>query len=150
MSHDYAITFACFDSVNYTKTCLESMVKVGVPLERVVVVDNGSTDETRDYLLTLPLGGRIYNKENQACGVAWNQGILQFQAEWTVVMNNDLVVSPQWIENLIQTAGKMHNVCPTSDAKCGVRLYSPLGVSRNWLLQGESKIAGFRRHHLLP
>lgn len=104
MSYDYAITFACFNSVNYTKACVESLVKVGTPLDRLVVVDNGSADETRDYLLTLPLGGRIYNKGNQACGVAWNQGILQFQAEWTVVMNNDLVVSPKWIENLIQTA----------------------------------------------
>src|SRR5450830_662933 len=104
MKHDYAITFACYNSVSYTKACIDSLIKVGTPLDRVVVVDNGSTDETREYLLNFPLGGRIYNKGNQACGVAWNQGILHLQAEWTVVMNNDLIVSPQWIENLIQTA----------------------------------------------
>jgi glycosyltransferase involved in cell wall biosynthesis len=104
MAHDYAITFACYNSVGFTKACVESLIKVGTPLDRLVVIDNGSTDETRDYLSGLPLGGRIYNKSNQACGVAWNQGILHFQAEWTVVMNNDLIVSPQWIENLIQTA----------------------------------------------
>lgn len=104
MKHDYAITFACYNSVNYTKACIDSLIKVGTPLDRVVVVDNGSTDETREYLLNFPLGGRIYNKGNQACGVAWNQGILHLQSEWTVVMNNDLIVSPQWIENLIQTA----------------------------------------------
>lgn len=104
MAHDFAITFACFNSVDYTKACIESLIKVGTPLDRLVVVDNGSTDETRNYLSGLPLGGRIYNKGNQACGVAWNQGILHFQAEWTIVMNNDLIVSPQWIENLIQTA----------------------------------------------
>lgn len=104
MKHDYAITFACYNSVDYTKTLVESLIKVGTPLDRIVVVDNGSTDETRDYLLTLPLGGRIYNKGNQACGVAWNQGILHLQAEWSVVMNNDLIVPPQWIEKLIKTA----------------------------------------------
>lgn len=104
MAHDYSITFACFNSAYYTKTCVESLIKVGTPLDRLVVIDNGSTDETREYLLTLPLGGRIFNRGNQACGVAWNQGILHFQSEWTVIMNNDLVVSPQWIENLIQTA----------------------------------------------
>jgi glycosyltransferase involved in cell wall biosynthesis len=104
MAHDYAITFACFNSVDFTKACVESLIRVGTPLERVIVVDNGSTDDTRDYLLGLPLGGRIYNKSNQACGVAWNQGTLHFQAEWTVIMNNDLIVSPQWIENLINTA----------------------------------------------
>ncbi|PKO62857.1 MAG: glycosyl transferase [Betaproteobacteria bacterium HGW-Betaproteobacteria-18] len=104
MKYDYAITFACYNSVHYTKTFVDSLIKVGTPLDRVVVVDNGSSDETRDYLLTLPLGGRIYNKSNQACGVAWNQGILHLQAEWSVVMNNDLIVSSQWIEHLIKTA----------------------------------------------
>jgi N-acetylglucosaminyl-diphospho-decaprenol L-rhamnosyltransferase len=102
--HDYAITFACYNSVQYTKMLIESLLKVGTPLERLVVVDNGSTDETRDYLLTLPLGGRIYNKGNQACGVAWNQGILHLQAEWSVVMNNDVLVPADWINTMIQTA----------------------------------------------
>ena len=78
MSYDYAITFACFNSVNYTKACVESFLKVGTPLERLVVVDNGSTDETRDYLLTLPLGGRIYNKGNQACGGCMESGYPSF------------------------------------------------------------------------
>jgi N-acetylglucosaminyl-diphospho-decaprenol L-rhamnosyltransferase len=104
MKYDYAITFACYNSVDYTRKLVESLIEVGTPLDRVVVVDNGSTDETRDYLLTLPLGGRIYNKGNQACGVAWNQGILHLQAEWSVVMNNDVIVPPQWIEDLIQIA----------------------------------------------
>jgi N-acetylglucosaminyl-diphospho-decaprenol L-rhamnosyltransferase len=104
MKYDYAITFACYNSVNYTKLLVDSFKKVGTPLDRLVVVDNGSSDETRDYLLTLPLGGRIYNRSNQACGVAWNQGILHLQAEWSIVMNNDLIVPPFWIENMIQTA----------------------------------------------
>jgi len=104
MEHDYAITFACYNAVHYTKTFVDSLIKVGTPLSRVVVVDNGSTDETRDYLQTLPLGGRIFNKCNQACGVAWNQGILHLQAEWNIVMNNDVIVPPEWISNLIQTA----------------------------------------------
>ena len=104
MKYDYAITFACFNSLNYTKIFIDSLIKAGTPLERVIAVDNGSTDATRDYLLTLPLGGRIYNMSNQACGVAWNQGILHLQAEWSVVINNDLVIPPLWIENLIQVA----------------------------------------------
>lgn len=104
MSLDYAITFATYNSSHYTKACINSLIQVGTPLDRIVVVDNGSTDDTREYLLELPLGGRIFNKGNQGCGVAWNQGILHLQAEWTVVMNNDLIVSPEWIERLIQTA----------------------------------------------
>ena len=68
----YTLTFACYNSVEYTKLCVESMIKHGTPLDRLVVVDNGSKDETRDYLSTLPLGGRIFNNKNLGCGVAWN------------------------------------------------------------------------------
>lgn len=100
----YSLTFACYNSVKYTKLCIDSMVKHGTPLDRLIAVDNGSTDETRAYLQTLPLGGRIFNQSNLGCGVAWNQGALVHQSEWTIVMNNDVLVSPLWIENLINSA----------------------------------------------
>lgn len=103
----YSLTFACYNSVAYTKLCIESMVQHGTPLDRLIVVDNGSTDATRQYLETLPLGGRIFNHQNLGCGVAWNQGALAQQAEWTIIMNNDVLVSPQWIEHLISTAEKL-------------------------------------------
>ena len=103
----YSLTFACYNSVAYTKLCIESMIQHGTPLDRLVVIDNGSTDETRDYLSTLPLGGRIFNTQNLGCGVAWNQGALAQQAEWTIIMNNDVLVSPHWIENLIGTAEQL-------------------------------------------
>lgn len=80
------------------------MIRHGTPLDRLVVIDNGSKDGTREYLQSLSLGGRIYNSENLGCGVAWNQGALALQAEWTVVMNNDVLVSEKWIEELIGAA----------------------------------------------
>jgi GT2 family glycosyltransferase len=101
---DYAITFACYNQLDYTRQCVDSLQRHGYDLSRVAVVDNGSKDETRAYLDTLPFGSRIYNRKNLGCGVAWNQGSLALQAEWTVVMNNDVVVSAGWLENLIATA----------------------------------------------
>lgn len=102
----YAITFACYGQVDYTRQCIDSMVRHGTPLDRVVVVDNGSPDDTREYLATVPLGGRIYNRDNMGCGVAWNQGALALQADWTVVMNNDVVVTPGWLDGLLEAAGR--------------------------------------------
>jgi GT2 family glycosyltransferase len=104
---DYALTFACYNAVDYTKQCVESFIATGTPLDRLVVIDNGSHDSTRDYLETLSLGGRIYNTDNMGCGVAWNQGALALQAEWTIVMNNDVIVSNQWVENLIGAAKRL-------------------------------------------
>ncbi len=112
---DYAITFACLNQIEYTKQCVDSLIAGGIDLARVCVVDNGSTDGTREYLQTLPFGAVILNKQNLGCGTAWNQGALALQAEWTVVMNNDVICPPGWLENLI-TAAERHNLqvaCPS-------------------------------------
>lgn len=110
----YSITFACYNSVEYTKKCIESMINCNTPLDRLVVVDNKSSDGTVDYLKTLSLGGLILNQENLGCGVAWNQGILHLQSDWTIIMNNDVIVSKDWVNQLIHTAEKnsIKVICP--------------------------------------
>lgn len=115
MDHSkYSITFACHNSVEYTKKCIESMINCNTPLDRLVVVDNKSSDGTVDYLKTLSLGGLILNQENLGCGVAWNQGILHLQSDWTIIMNNDVIVSKDWVNQLIHTAEKnsIKVICP--------------------------------------
>ena len=110
-----AVTFACYNQVDYTRQCVESLVRHGFDLSRLVVVDNASSDATRDYLQTLPLGGRILNEGNLGCGVAWNQGALALQADWTVVMNNDVIVSAGWLEGLVDAA-QARGLCLVSPA----------------------------------
>ncbi|MFD0667489.1 glycosyltransferase family 2 protein [Ramlibacter sp. MAHUQ-53] len=99
-----SITFACYNQVDYTRQCVDSLVRHGFDLRHAAVVDNGSTDSTREYLQTLPLGNIILNRKNLGCGVAWNQGVLAQQAEWSVVMNNDVVVTAGWLDHLIASA----------------------------------------------
>lgn len=101
---DYSITFACYNQLEYTRNCIESMQKAEIPLDRVVVVDNASSDETLAYLRTQPLARVIHNSENLGCGVAWNQGALEQQSDWTIIMNNDVIVSNEWLTGMITAA----------------------------------------------
>jgi glycosyltransferase involved in cell wall biosynthesis len=100
----YSITFACYNALDYTKLCINSFYRTNTPLSRLVAVDNGSNDGTYEYLCSLPLGGFIHNKKNLGCGVAWNQGALFQQSEWTIIMNNDVLLSDGCIDSLISTA----------------------------------------------
>jgi N-acetylglucosaminyl-diphospho-decaprenol L-rhamnosyltransferase len=111
---DYSITFACYNQVAYTRQCVESLVRHGYDLSRVAVVDNASSADTPAYLASLPFGARIPNRSNLGCGVAWNQGVLAFQSEWTAVMNNDVVVSAHWLESLVDAAKRLdvQVICP--------------------------------------
>lgn len=101
---DYSITFATLNCLDFTKKCIDSLVNSGTELSKIVAVDNGSTDGTQDYLRSIKLGGAILNRQNLSCGAAWNQGILANQSEWTIVMNNDIVVPFGFAKRLIQFA----------------------------------------------
>jgi N-acetylglucosaminyl-diphospho-decaprenol L-rhamnosyltransferase len=111
----YTVTFACYNQVDYTRQCIDSMVRCGTPLNRVVAIDNASSDETLSYLRSMPLGAVVHNEGNLGCGVAWNQGALAIQSEWTIIMNNDVLVSPHWVEQLID-AGERNQLDIVSPA----------------------------------
>jgi GT2 family glycosyltransferase len=104
MSHNVSLTFACYNQREYTQRCIESLARSGTDLSRVVAVDNLSTDDTLSYLEQSRLGAVIANQANYGCGVAWNQGALALQSDWTVVMNNDIVVSHGWLNALLDRA----------------------------------------------
>lgn len=106
--HLFSITFACHNGLHITKKCIQSLKESKTPFDRIVVVDNASTDGTVSYFKKVPKINLIENKDNLWCGVAWNQGILFYQSEWTVIMNNDILVSDHWIEKLINIAKKNH------------------------------------------
>ena len=102
--YNYSVTFTTLNCLEHTKKCLESLLSSGVDANRIVAVDNASTDGTLEYLRQMDLGGTILNRQNLSCGAAWNQGILELQSDWTIVMNNDIVVTEGFVEKLIAFA----------------------------------------------
>jgi len=101
---NYTVTFATLNCLDYTKKCVDSLLASGVDASRIVAVDNASSDGTPEYLKKRGLGAAIFNRQNLSCGAAWNQGILAQQSEWTIVMNNDIVVAPGFAHRLIEFA----------------------------------------------
>jgi GT2 family glycosyltransferase len=72
---------------------------------QVVVVDNGSTDGTSEWLKIQKGITVISNSENRGCAAAWNQGWrANGDAEWTVILNNDVLVPRGALKRLIAAA----------------------------------------------
>lgn len=114
MKHEYTITFACYNQLDYTKQFISSLDRDEVDFSRIVAVDNGSTDGTREWLGEQGFGAVILNHRNLGCGAAWNQGALAIQSKWTVVMNNDVVCAKGWLHNLLDAAeaNQLHIASP--------------------------------------
>ena len=73
------------------------------PIDRVIVVDNGSTDNSaavavRAGATLIELGA------NTGFSHAVNCGIRAAAAEWIVILNNDVLPEPEWLKNLMETA----------------------------------------------
>lgn len=70
-----SIIIPTFNQLEFTKLCLNSIVKNTWDIEHeVVVVDNASTDGTREFLRQNGVFC-LENRENLGVAKAWNQGI---------------------------------------------------------------------------
>lgn len=104
---------AVYNQVNYTKFCIQSIVKnTDVPYE-LIVVDNGSQDKTSEFLKSIK-ARVISNAENRGCATAWNQGIKCAQGQFLCIINNDTVVTKDWMSRLLSfmESGSYHIVSP--------------------------------------
>jgi len=94
-----------------TKACLEALgEKTRVPY-RIIVIDNGSGEETRNGLIAFAADPKrnlqvIRNEENQGFIRAVNQGLRIATAPFLCLLNNDVVVTEGWLEKMIRFAEK--------------------------------------------
>ncbi len=96
-----SIVTLSWNAPNYTKTALESIrAYTHVPYE-TIVVDNGSGAETTEWLRTVPDIRVIWNPSNLGFGRGCNQGIAAARGRFVVLLNNDVVVTEGWLEDLL-------------------------------------------------
>ena len=98
-----SVTLVTYNSRRYLEPCLRSVFgQTHRPLE-VTVVDNASTDGTRDLLARF--GARIRlieNRENVGFAAAQNQAIAASGGEWILVLNPDVLLHPDFVERLLE------------------------------------------------
>ena len=67
----------------------------------IVVADNGSTDGSLAYLHTQPV--RVVTLEqNYGFAEGYNRAIEQVDAEYVVLLNSDVEVTPHWLDRMLE------------------------------------------------
>jgi len=101
--NDCDIIIITWNGLDYTKKCVESVLKNTKNQKyRLIFVDNNSTDGTLEYLKEIPNAEVIINSENLGFVKAMNQGFDKVTSQYTVWLNNDTIVTPNWLDNLIK------------------------------------------------
>lgn len=97
------------NQIEYTKRCLSSLLQTTYSPWELIVVDNGSTDGTRDWLeafkRTCETSGVkvsiILNDGNIGCSTARNQGVEKARGKRLVFIDNDIALrSRNWLTGL--------------------------------------------------
>ena len=100
-----SIVIPVYGKLDLTRQCLEAIdaTCAGVPHE-VIVVDNASPDGTAAFLRAAEAEGRlraICNEQNLGFGKACNAGAAIARGEHVLLLNNDTIPHPGWLEALL-------------------------------------------------
>ncbi len=104
----------------YTQNLIESIRKFTIPnTYEIIVVDNGSTDDSLTYLQMQSDVRLIANKQNKGFPKGCNQGIAIAKGDEILLLNNDTLVTPNWLTNLraaLYSAENIGAVGPVANA----------------------------------
>lgn len=103
-----SIIIPCWNQLRYTEECVRSLLaRTRQPYE-LILIDNGSVDGTARFLRGLaaehPFIRPIRNRRNLGFARAVNQGMALSRGKYVVWLNNDAVVTPNWLERMIRCA----------------------------------------------
>jgi GT2 family glycosyltransferase len=92
-----------YNCLPYTEAMIASLqatLPAGLTHE-IILVDDGSTDGTREWLATLREPFRVVlNAQNLGYAKSNNRGAALARGEFLALLNNDLVLSPHWLPPL--------------------------------------------------
>jgi O-antigen biosynthesis protein len=106
-----SIIILTYNKLDYTKLCIESIRKYTKEgTYEIIVVDNNSTDDTALWLNQQKDIKTILNAENLGFPKGCNQGIEIASGENILLLNNDVIVTKSWLENMERCLYNSENV----------------------------------------
>jgi GT2 family glycosyltransferase/Tfp pilus assembly protein PilF len=130
-----SIIVLCCNQLEYTRLCLEGVLRHTRAPYELLLVDNGSTDGTAAYLQEIRARVEparvvvITNETNRGFAAGCNQALAQARGRYLVFLNNDTVVAQNWLSGLIAWAvhqwpsvglvGPMSNYAPAPQYVAG-------------------------------
>ena len=111
-----SITIVTWNSAQYLGECFASIERQDCRDIQVIIVDNASTDGTRELLRQVESKWRvIYNDSNVGFAAGQNQAIRVSRGDWILCLNPDVILGSDFITQLVATA-ETH---PEAGSLCG-------------------------------
>ncbi|WP_226643249.1 glycosyltransferase [Mesobacillus subterraneus] len=107
-----SIVVLAYNKLEYTKLCIDSIYRFTANIDyELIVVNNGSTDETQEFFESLPKARIVHLEDNVGPVNGFNEGIKVAKGRYTACISNDFILTPRWLDNLL--------ICIDSDPSIG-------------------------------
>jgi len=138
-----SIIILTWNQLACTRECLESIALHTTGRYELIIVDNGSDDGTVPWLQEQArLDARlrlILNRENRGFAAGCNQGLAVAKGDFLLLLNNDVVVTANWLEGLLEchrTNPHVGIVGPLTNNASGIQGIGPAPYSDGKGLEG--------------
>lgn len=102
MNPSVAVVILNYNGRHYLEQFLPSVLASTYPGVRVVVADNASTDDSLEYLRSsFPGVEALIHDTNEGFAGGYNWALRLVKADYYVLLNSDVCVTPGWIEPVI-------------------------------------------------
>jgi len=126
--HTVSIVILTYNQMQFTRECVASIEEHTPDPHEIIFVDNGSTDGTVNWLRGLIAGHEHYrlieNRSNLGFARGCNQGMMAARGEYILLLNNDVVVTENWLSGLMECLASRHDsgiVGPMTDNISGTQ-----------------------------
>ncbi len=97
-----AIVILNWNGKSFLEKFLPSVIQHNHPDADIIIADNDSNDDSVEFLKdTYPNIRVIRNKKNYGFAGGYNEALKQIHAEYYVLLNSDIEVSPNWIDPIL-------------------------------------------------
>ena len=126
MNELISIIIPVFNIEKYIERCIKSVLVQTYSLLEVIIVDDGSTDNTAaiiDFIAEQDNRVKVIHKQNSGVLDARMEGILRAEGEWIGFVDGDDFIEPDMFERLLQNALTYH----ADISHCGYKMIFPGG-----------------------
>jgi GT2 family glycosyltransferase len=98
-----SVHIVTYTSAEYIEDCLSAVLRQSYPIEKIIVVDNASKDETLRKLAQWQDNCTIIqNKQNNGFAGAHNQAIRKTSTDYCLILNPDVVLDQDYVLRTVQ------------------------------------------------
>lgn len=91
-----------YDGKHLLEVILPTLASQSRPADEMLVIDNGSSDGTAEWLAREWPAVRVVRiEQNAGVAAALNRGVAEARGEYVALLNNDLELTPGWLEEMV-------------------------------------------------